>query len=123
MVTKTFRELGLSAEITKALKENGFEEPFPIQEATIPLILEGNDVIGQAHTGTGKTGSICTTYTNKAQAQPFNTSINTCSNKRTCVQVTNEINKFAKYTGFRTVAIYGGQSIGIQHDQIRRGYK
>ncbi len=58
-ITRTFQQLGLGAEILKALKENGFEEPFPIQEAAIPLILKGVDVIGQAHTGTGKTGSIC----------------------------------------------------------------
>ncbi|HMH09300.1 MAG TPA: DEAD/DEAH box helicase, partial [Candidatus Nitrosopolaris rasttigaisensis] len=55
--TITFQELGLSALILKALKENGFEAPFPIQEAAIPLVLKGVDVIGQAHTGTGKTAA------------------------------------------------------------------
>ena len=50
-MTTTFQELGMSAEILKALKENKFDTPFPIQEAAIPLILKGIDVIGQAHTG------------------------------------------------------------------------
>ena len=53
--THTFRELGLDGKIQKALAENGFEKPFPIQEAAIPLILSCSDIIGQAHTGTGKT--------------------------------------------------------------------
>src|SRR5688500_19810950 len=56
-MTKTFEELGLSAQLTKALAENGFKEPFPIQETAIPLILQGKDVVGQAHTGTGKTAA------------------------------------------------------------------
>ena len=50
-LTTTFQELGMSAEILKALKENKFDTPFPIQEGAIPLILKGIDVIGQAHTG------------------------------------------------------------------------
>ena len=53
----TFEQLGLSKEIIKALKENGIESPFPIQQAVIPLILKGSDIIGQAHTGTGKTAA------------------------------------------------------------------
>ncbi|MGI0024928.1 MAG: DEAD/DEAH box helicase, partial [Nitrososphaera sp.] len=56
-MTKSFEELGLGANLTRALKENGFETPFPIQEAAIPLILQGKDVVGQAHTGTGKTAA------------------------------------------------------------------
>ncbi|MGH9953020.1 MAG: DEAD/DEAH box helicase, partial [Nitrososphaeraceae archaeon] len=51
----TFEELGVSPPLTRALEEIGFARPFPIQEASIPLILQGHDVIGQAHTGTGKT--------------------------------------------------------------------
>jgi ATP-dependent RNA helicase DeaD len=121
--TITFQELGLSAVIVKALKENGFEDPFPIQKAAIPLVLKGVDVIGQAHTGTGKTAAF---------ALPILTKIKTNRNgpiqalilvptRELALQVTNEINKFAKYTGIRTVAIYGGQSIGLQYNQLRRG--
>ena len=55
--TTTFQELGVSPGIIKALEENGFETPFPIQRAAIPLVLKGVDVIGQAHTGTGKTAA------------------------------------------------------------------
>ena len=53
----SFEELGLNMSIVKAVKEVGMENPFPIQEHCIPLILKGKDVIGQAHTGTGKTAA------------------------------------------------------------------
>ena len=122
-LTRTFKELGMSAEIIKALEENEFKEPFPIQEAAIPLILKGMDVIGQAHTGTGKTAAFSLPILTKIKRNGPIQVLVLVPTRELAVQVTNEINKFAKYTGFRTVAIYGGQSIGIQHDQIRRGYK
>ena len=52
-----FEKLGLSPEILNAVKALGFERQFPIQEAVIPLLRQGSDVIGQAHTGTGKTAA------------------------------------------------------------------
>ncbi|HYA84514.1 MAG TPA: DEAD/DEAH box helicase [Candidatus Bathyarchaeia archaeon] len=113
----------MSPGIIKALQENGFETPFPIQRAAIPLVLKGVDVIGQAHTGTGKTAAF---------ALPILSKIKTKSNgpiqalilvptRELALQVANEFNKFAKYTGIRTIAIYGGQSIGVQFKQLRRG--
>ena len=68
-LTRTFKELGLSAEILKALEENRFKMPFPIQEAAIPYILKGMDVIGQAHTGTGKTDCFFVTIIDKVKTQ------------------------------------------------------
>jgi len=121
--TRTFQELGLSAEIIRALKENGFEEPFPIQESAIPLVLKGVDVIGQAHTGTGKTAAFVLPILNKIKIRrngPIQALI-LVPTRELALQVTNEINKFAKYTGIRTAAIYGGQSIGHQYNQLRRG--
>src|ERR671927_586609 len=121
-ITRTFQQLGLGAEILKALKENGFEEPFPIQEAAIPLILKGVDVIGQAHTGTGKTAAFALPILSKIKIRrngPIQALI-LVPTRELAVQVTNEINKFGKYTGIRTVAIYGGQSIGLQYNQLRR---
>ncbi|HZC21131.1 MAG TPA: DEAD/DEAH box helicase [Nitrososphaeraceae archaeon] len=121
--TRTFQELGLSGEIIRALKENGFKEPFPIQEAAIPLVLKGVDVIGQAHTGTGKTAAFALPILNKIKIRrngPIQALI-LVPTRELALQVTNEINKFAKYTGIRTAAIYGGQSIGLQYNQLRRG--
>jgi ATP-dependent RNA helicase DeaD len=121
--TRTFQELGLGGEIIRALKENGFKEPFPIQEAAIPLVLKGVDVIGQAHTGTGKTAAFALPILNKIKIRrngPIQALI-LVPTRELALQVTNEINKFAKYTGIRTAAIYGGQSIGLQYSQLRRG--
>lgn len=120
-LTTRFEELGLSAKITKALKENGFEAPFPIQQEAIPFILRGIDVIGQAHTGTGKTAAFALPILTKIKRRgPVQVVILTPT-RELAVQVTAEIGKFARYTGIRAVSIYGGQSIGIQYNQLRKG--
>jgi ATP-dependent RNA helicase DeaD len=117
-----FKELGLDERVERALAEIGFDRPFPIQEMAIPLILQGKDVIGQAHTGTGKTAAF---------ALPLLTKIKN-SNKQVqalilvptrelAIQVTNEIVKFSKYARVWTVSIYGGQGFGIQAGLLRRG--
>ncbi|MBD0300074.1 MAG: DEAD/DEAH box helicase, partial [Nitrososphaera sp.] len=115
-----FEQLGLSKEIVKALKEIGFEIPFPIQEEAIPLILKGSDVVGQAHTGTGKTAAFSLPILQKIRRNGPIQALILVPTRELAVQVTNEINKFGKYTGIRTVAIYGGQSMGLQHNQLRR---
>ena len=87
------------------------------------MILKGVDVIGQAHTGTGKTAAFALPILSKIKSRrngPIQALI-LVPTRELAVQVTNEINKFARYTGIRTVAIYGGQSIGLQHNQLRRG--
>jgi ATP-dependent RNA helicase DeaD len=120
-LTRTFQQLGLGAEILKALKENGYEMPFPIQETSIPLILNGVDVVGQAHTGTGKTAAFSLPMLTRVKRNGPIQALILVPTRELAVQVTNEINKLAKYTGIRTVSIYGGQSINIQYDQLRRG--
>jgi ATP-dependent RNA helicase DeaD len=117
----TFDQLGLSKEIIKALKENGFESPFPIQQAAIPLILKGSDIIGQAHTGTGKTAAFSLPMLKKVKPKGSIQSLVLVPTRELVVQVTKEINRFGRYTGIRTASIYGGQNIGIQYDQLRRG--
>jgi ATP-dependent RNA helicase DeaD len=120
-MTRTFEELGLSAQLTKALSENGFEAPFPIQEAAIPLVLEGKDVVGQAHTGTGKTAAFGLPILQRIKADGPVQALILTPTRELAVQVTTEINRFAKYTGVKTVAIYGGQSINVQLDKLHRG--
>lgn len=120
-MTRTFEELGLSAELQRALKENGFEAPFPIQEAAIPLILQGKDVVGQAHTGTGKTAAFGLPILSRIKRDGPVQALILAPTRELAVQVTNEISRFAKYTGIRSVSIYGGQSINVQHDRLRRG--
>jgi ATP-dependent RNA helicase DeaD len=117
----TFEELGLGPEINKALKENGFEAPFPIQQYAIPFILRGIDVIGQAHTGTGKTAAFVLPILTKVKRGGPVQAVILAPTRELAIQVTAEIEKFARYTGIRAVSIYGGQSIGIQYNLLRRG--
>jgi ATP-dependent RNA helicase DeaD len=120
-LTTKFEELGLGAEIIKALEENGFEAPFPIQQEAIPFILRGIDVIGQAHTGTGKTAAFALPMLTKIKRRGPVQAVILAPTRELAVQVTAEIEKFARYTGIRAVSIYGGQSIGIQYNQLRKG--
>src|SRR3989454_6578391 len=120
-MTKTFEELGLSAQLLKALSENGFEAPFPIQEAAIPLVLEGKDVVGQAHTGTGKTAAFGLPILQKIKPDGPVQALILAPTRELAVQVATEINRFARYIGTKAVAIYGGQSINMQLDRLRHG--
>jgi ATP-dependent RNA helicase DeaD len=120
-LTIKFEELGLSTEIIKALKENGFEAPFPIQQEAIPFILRGIDVIGQAHTGTGKTAAFALPILTKIRRRGPLQAVIVAPTRELALQVTAEFEKFARYTGIRVVSIYGGQSIGIQYKQLRKG--
>jgi ATP-dependent RNA helicase DeaD len=120
-MTKTFEELGLSAQLTKALAENGFKVPFPIQETAIPLILQGKDVVGQAHTGTGKTAAFGLPILQQIKPGGPVQVLILAPTRELAVQVTDEISRFAKYTGIRAATIYGGQSINLQLDKLRRG--
>src|SRR5919198_177469 len=120
-MTKTFEELGLSAQLTKALAENGFKAPFPIQETAIPLILQGKDVVGQAHTGTGKTAAFGLPILQQIKPGGPVQVLILAPTRELAVQVTDEITRFAKYIGIRAATIYGGQSINLQLDKLRRG--
>jgi ATP-dependent RNA helicase DeaD len=118
---KTFRELGLDESVNRALKENGLEEPFPIQAAAIPLVLQGKDVVGQAHTGTGKTAAFALPLLTMIKRNRPVQALVLVPTRELAVQVTSEIQKFSRYTQTKTVSVYGGQSFGLQHDKIRRG--
>jgi ATP-dependent RNA helicase DeaD len=117
----SFEELGLNMSIVKAVKEVGMENPFPIQEHCIPLILKGKDVIGQARTGTGKTAAFSLPLLNRVKSRGPIQALVIVPTRELAIQVTSEIRKFSKYMGIRSLAIYGGQSINIQKEQLRRG--
>ncbi|HEX7178280.1 MAG TPA: DEAD/DEAH box helicase [Nitrososphaeraceae archaeon] len=117
----SFEELGISTSVMKALKEIGIESPFPIQESSIPLILKGMDVIGQAHTGTGKTAAFSLPLITRIKPKSTIQALILVPTRELAIQVTSEIRKFARYTAIRTVAIYGGQRINLQIDQLRKG--
>jgi ATP-dependent RNA helicase DeaD len=117
----SFDELGLNMPIVKAVKEVGMEKPFPIQELCIPLLLKGKDVIGQAHTGTGKTAAFSLPLVSRVKSKGPIQALIIVPTRELAIQVTSEIRKFSKYMGIRSLAVYGGQSINIQKEQLRRG--
>lgn len=120
----TFEELGVSPPLTRALDEIGFARPFPIQEASIPFILQGHDVIGQAHTGTGKTAAFCLPVLSRLKSQISKGPVQfliLVPTRELAVQVTHEITKYSKYTAIRVVSIFGGVSIGQQQSRLEKG--
>ena len=116
-----FQKLGLKEEIVRALNALGFEEPFPIQKEAIPLILDGNDLIGQAHTGTGKTAAFSLPILNMLNTNEHIQVLVMTPTRELALQVAEEIRKFSRYMDVKTVTIYGGQSINIQFNALRRG--
>ncbi len=122
-ITTQFSDLGISAEILRAVEEMGYTTPSPIQLQAIPFVLEGRDLIGQAQTGTGKTAAfaipiidLVDSELNKPQA------IILCPTRELAVQVEGEIQKLSKYhRGINSVAIYGGESIDRQIRVLRKG--
>ena len=111
----TFEKLGLSPEIMDAIKALGFERQFPIQEATIPLLRRGTDVIGQAHTGTGKTAAFGLPLLEIVDEKNLNIqALVLVPTRELAIQVAGDINSYARFTRKRALAIYGGQSINVQ---------
>src|ERR687897_499268 len=117
----SFEELGVSTPIVKALNEYGYKNPFPIQQESIPIFLKGLDMIGQAHTGTGKTAAYALPILTKIHTRVPIQALILVPTRELALQVTTEINKFSKYVGTRTISIYGGQNIAIQQEQLRKG--
>ena len=117
----TFEQLGIKKSILDGLKEIGFNVPFPIQEAAIPVLLSGRDVVGQAHTGTGKTAAYSISMLQGITPRKEIQGLVIAPTRELAIQITGEIRKFAKHTGIKTATIYGGQGMGVQLDALRRG--
>ncbi len=116
-----FEELGIKKTIIDGLTELGFSEAFPIQEAAIPILLTGRDVVGQAHTGTGKTAAFSISMLQGIEPKKGIQGLVLAPTRELAVQITEEIVKFAKYTGIRAATIYGGQGMGIQLSALAKG--
>jgi len=122
-----FTNLPISEEIKRAVSEMGFEEATYIQSQSIPLILDGHDVIGHSQTGTGKTAAFGIPIIEKIAANT-NASANTtqalilCPTRELAIQGCEELRKFAKYKhGISVVPIYGGQHIDRQINSLKKG--
>lgn len=111
----TFNELGLSPQMTRAISEMGFEEATPIQEKTIPLALQGSDIIGQAQTGTGKTAAFGIPVIERVDpTNPVIQALIMAPTRELAIQVAEEIGKLGSHSGVRVLPVYGGQEIGRQ---------
>ena len=118
-----FEDLGLCPEIMKAVKNMGFEEASPIQAKAIPAMMEGNDIIGQAQTGTGKTAAFGIPLLEKID--PRNKKLQAivlCPTRELAIQVAEEIRNLAKYMhAIKVLPIYGGQEIVKQIRSLKSG--
>ena len=116
-----FEELGIKNPILAALNEISFHEAFPIQAGAIPVLLSGQDVIGQAHTGTGKTAAFSLPMIQNIVPKRGIQALILALTRELAVQISGEIQKFSKYSNIRNVTIYGGQSINVQFKELERG--
>lgn len=118
-----FRALGLSDGILKALEKKGFEEPTPIQEKTIPLLINGEkDIIGQAQTGTGKTAAFGLPILEKIEKhQKFIQAVVVAPTRELAIQVAEELDSFKIDKKIQIATVYGGQSIEQQLRKLKKG--
>ncbi len=121
---KTFEELGVSAPILRAIEELGFTAPMPVQEAVIPLLVEGRrDTIALAQTGTGKTAAFGIPLLQRIDAGTRDTQALVLSPTRElCLQITDDLRDFGKYLdGIHVEAVYGGAAIEPQMRALKKG--
>ena len=121
---KTFEELGVSAEIRRAIEEMGYAQPMPVQEEVIPYLLgENNDVVALAQTGTGKTAAFGLPLIQKINVNHrIPQSLILCPTRELCLQIAGDLNDYSKYIdGLRVLPVYGGSSIDSQIRALKRG--
>jgi ATP-dependent RNA helicase RhlE len=123
----SFETLGLSAELLRAVREQGYNEPTPIQKQAIPVILEGRDIMAGAQTGTGKTAGFTLPLLQRLGEQP------TSGNRRAvralvitptrelAAQVAASIETYGRHLPFRSAVVFGGVKINPQIEKFRRG--
>jgi ATP-dependent RNA helicase DeaD len=119
-----FSTLGIRHDIVNAITELGFENPTPIQEQAIPVLLSGsNDFVGLAQTGTGKTAAFGLPLLELLDfSQNYPQALILCPTRELCLQITNDLKNYAKnLPDVHVVAVYGGAAISDQLRQIKRG--
>ncbi|MEJ7625440.1 MAG: DEAD/DEAH box helicase [Ferruginibacter sp.] len=119
-----FQALGLNDQIVQSITDLGFTEPTPIQVQAIPVLIEGTtDFVGLAQTGTGKTAAFGLPLLQLIQAaDKFPQALIVCPTRELCLQITNDLSDFMKYSkGVSAEAVYGGASITMQIRNLRKG--
>ena len=120
-----FNQLGLTAELLRAVEEQGYKEATPIQQQAIPHILEGHDLLAGAQTGTGKTAGFALPLLQRLQLGTVNRrrvrALVLTPTRELAAQVGESIRDYGRYLPFRTAVIFGGVSINTQIDKLRKG--
>jgi ATP-dependent RNA helicase DeaD len=119
----TFADLGIDKRVLKALDDVGYETPSPIQEATIPALLEGRHVVGLAQTGTGKTAAFAVPILSRLDLkQKSPQALVLAPTRELALQVSEAFERYAAHLpGVRVLPVYGGQGYGVQLSALRRG--
>ena len=119
----SFAEMKLAAPLLKAVEDVGYEQPSPIQAQSIPVLLEGGDLLGQAQTGTGKTAAFALPLLSRLDLSRREPQLLVLAPTRElAIQVAEAFQTYARHLkGFHVVPIYGGQSYEVQLRQLRRG--
>jgi ATP-dependent RNA helicase DeaD len=121
MITQ-FTDFNLHPHLEQAITELGYETPTPIQAAMIPVMLTGQDVIGQAQTGTGKTAAFALPILQNLHRKSGNAqALILTPTRELALQVANAFIEYSKHHSVRVIAVYGGQAYGPQIKQIKNG--
>ena len=119
----SFQTMNLGAPLMQALQDVGYESPSPIQAETIPLVMAGKDLVGQAQTGTGKTAAFALPLLSRIDLKKQLPQVLVLAPTRElAIQVAEAFQTYAKHIkGFHVLPIYGGQDYGIQLRALKRG--
>ena len=121
----TFNELGLSADLLRAVEDQGYETPTPIQRQAIPHILDGHDILAGAQTGTGKTAGFTLPMLQRLENRPSGPrrvrALILTPTRELAAQVNESVRTYGKYRPVRSMEIYGGVSPRPQITKIQRG--
>jgi ATP-dependent RNA helicase DeaD len=122
MMTSAFEPLGLFPQLIQAVNDLGFTTPTPIQSEVIPLLLSGQDVIGQAQTGTGKTAAFALPLLQNLDPDlDMVQALILAPTRELALQVTQAIEDYARYQEVRVLTVYGGQPYRFQIRELKRG--
>ena len=117
----TFDNFDFHPDVRKGIRIAGFKEPSPIQEEVIPLIIEGHDMVGQAHTGTGKTAAFGLPIIDMLARKEIERALIIVPTRELATQVSDEIYHLGRFAGIRTLEVYGGVGYGRQIALIHKG--
>ena len=117
----TFDDFDFHADVRKGIRIAGFKEPSPIQKEVIPLIIEGHDIVGQAHTGTGKTAAFGLPIIDMLARKEIERALVIVPTRELASQVSDELYHLGRFSGIRTLEVYGGVGYGRQIALIHKG--